>query len=231
MKKFSLLISIVVVAVLSIGAILLYKSFHHTAETTTEPKSGKWGKVSLNSRMIGKVVILKDTPINKQNENGDLVKAGTAKKGQEYGAYSLREYGYESAYNNYISSTPNIKFIKAPEKQINPLRKTEPFIVNEILNTDDYELHSEQPEYYIIGLHNLNRKIWLGYQPTGNGQEIFFNGTIKNVEKNKITFTYAYTDDPSKNGTGTFTLNGKNINLLFKKNTDGKTENITFPIK
>ena len=227
MKKFSLLISIVVLAVVSIGAILLYKSFHHTAQTTVQPKSEKWGKVSLNSRMIGKVVILKDTPINKQNKNGDLVKTGLAKKGQEYGVYSLREYGYESAYNNYISSTPSIKFIKVPEKLINPLRKKEPFIVNAILNTDEYELHSTQPEYFIIGLHNLNRKIWLGYQPSGNGEEVFFNGTIKKFDKNTITFTYTYTDDPSRNETGTFTLKGKNMILTFKS-SDGKTENITF---
>ena len=230
MKKFSLLISVVVLAIASVGAILLYKSFHQTADTTTQPKSEKWGKVSLNSKMIGKVVILQDTPINKQNENGDLVKAGVAKKGQEYGVYSLREFGYESAFNNYISATPTIKFIKAPEKLVNPLQKTQPFIVNAILNADSYELHSKQPEYYIIGLHNLNRKIWLGYQPTGNGQEIFFNGTIKKVEDNKITFTYTYTDDPSKKGTGNLSLKGKNIIMTFKT-AEGKTVNITFPTK
>jgi len=229
-KKFSLLISIVVLAIASIGAILLYKSFHHTAETTTQPKNEKWGKVSLNSRMIGKVVILQDTPINKQDEYGDLTEDKIAKKGQEYRVYSLREYGYETAFNNYIGDTKSIKFIKAPKKLINPLHKTLPFIGNAILTTDKYELRSKQPEHYIIGLHNLNKKIWLGYQPTGNGEEVFYDGTIKKVDKNKITFTYTYTNNSSKNGTGTLTLDGKNINLTFK-NLEGKTQNITFPIK
>jgi hypothetical protein len=229
-KKISLLISIVVLAIAGICVILFYKPVHHHKQTTTQVINENWGKVSLNSRMIGKVVILKDTPINKQDDYGDLVEAGIAKKGEEYGVYSLREYGYESAFNNYIKATPDIKFIKAPKKLINPLHKTQPFIVNAILNTDKYELHSTQPEHYIIGLHNLNNKIWLGYKPTGNGEEVFYDGTIKKSDKNKITFTFTYTADSSKNGTGTFTLKDNNINLTYET-LEGKTENITFPIK
>jgi hypothetical protein len=230
MKKVSLLISVVVLAIASICAILYFKPFQHSVETSTQPKSVKWGKITLDSKMIGKVVILKDTPINEQNENGDLIKSGVAKKGQEYGVYSLRDLGYETAFNKYISSSTNTKYMNVPKKLIEPLRKTQPFIVSSILNTKKEELYSNKPEDFIIGLHNTNKKIWLGYKSPSYGEELFFDGKVTKKEKNKLNFTFVYTGDQSKTGTGIFTLADKKIILKFK-NLEGKTENITFPVQ
>lgn len=73
-------------------ALALTVSLTTTTFNSAEASSNKvmWGKTELKSGQIGKVTILKDTPLFKLNNDGTLTTVRTLKKGDEFRAYQYK---------------------------------------------------------------------------------------------------------------------------------------------
>lgn len=84
---------------------------------------------------------------------------------------------------------------------------------DELYSTDDF----------IIGIYK--EKIWLGYQSFTSGDEVFHNGKLSKINKNKATISFTYIDGTK--GTGTIALS-KNV-LILKYKDNGQMYTVKFP--
>jgi hypothetical protein len=176
--------------IMIIAILLFFASISSNSVFAATTKDIMFGKVKVQTGMIGKIDVLKQTTIQKKDNKGKVTIVQTVKKGEQYGVYSKGSGLYQLGEGQFIKHTTSIKYSALPKSILEKLKEKEETLSAPII--DVTSLNEVEKEYYNFA--NQLAKDYgfairdVGYYDSPNGGKLGTITFIRPTDKNFFTY-------------------------------------------